>query len=164
MAAYELAQLNVGRLREPIDAPATAGFVEALDPVNALADAAPGFVWRLQTEDGNATAVQVSDDPLFIINMSVWESIEALAEFVYRSAHVGVMRRRAAWFHRSVEAYLVLWWVPTGHRPTPEEALDRLARLRHEGPTPGAFTFRQPFAPPGASDPVDVDDGWTCPV
>jgi hypothetical protein len=164
MTAYELAQLNVGRLREPIDAPATAGFVENLDPVNALADAAPGFRWRLQTEDGNATAVQVSDDPLFIINMSVWESLEALGDFVYRSAHTGVMRRRAAWFHRSVEAYLVLWWVPAGHRPTPDEAMDRLARLRRDGPSSAAFTFRTPFPPADASDPIDVDDGWTCSV
>jgi hypothetical protein len=164
MAAYELAQLNVGRLRAPIDADATAGFVAALDPVNALADAAPGFVWRLQTEDGNATAVLVTDDPLFIINMSVWESIDALAEFVYKSAHVEVMRKRAAWFHRSVEAYLVLWWVPAGHRPTPDEAMDRLARLRRDGPTPHAFTFRQPFPPPGDPNPVDADDGWTCSV
>jgi hypothetical protein len=164
MAAYELAQLNVGRLRAPIDAEATAGFVAALDPVNALADHAPGFVWRLQTEDGNATAVHVTDDPLFIINMSVWESIDALAAFVYKSAHTDVMRQRAAWFHRSVEAYLVLWWVPAGHRPTPDEAIDRLARLRRDGPTPHAFTFRQPFPPPGDANPVDVDDGWTCSV
>jgi hypothetical protein len=151
MAAYDLAQLNVGRLRAPIDAPATAAFVAALDPVNALADAAPGFLWRLQTEDGNATAVRVDDDPLNIVNLSVWESIDALTHFVYRSAHTDVMRRRSEWFHRSPDAYLVLWWVTSGNRPTVEEAIDRLERLRRDGPTQDAFTFRTLFPAPNMS-------------
>jgi len=159
---YDLAQLNVGRLHAPIDAPETAAFVAALDPINALADAAPGFLWRLQTEDGNATAIHVSDDPLFIVNMSVWESLEALANFVYRSAHTDVMRRRAEWFERSANAYVVLWWVPRGHRPTVDEAIGRLERLRRDGPTENAFTFRHPLSPPDSDVDIDVDDGWTC--
>ncbi|MDQ1519938.1 MAG: hypothetical protein QOI55_1011 [Actinomycetota bacterium] len=151
MAAYDLAQVNVGRLLAPIDAPETAAFFNALDPVNALADTAPGFLWRLQTEDGNATAVRVDDDPLNIVNLSVWESMDALTNFVYRSAHTDVMRRRAEWFHRAADAYVALWWVPTGHRPTVTEAIDRLERLRRDGPTQDCFTFRTPFPAPSVA-------------
>jgi hypothetical protein len=159
---FHIAQVNVGTLLAPVDAPETAAFVAALDPVNALADVAPGFVWRLQTEDGNATAIKVDDDPLFIVNMSVWESIESLADFVYRSAHAGVMRRRREWFERAPDAYLALWWVEAGHTPSVDEAMDRLRHLRAHGPTATAFTFRKPFSPPGDSAPIDVDDGWKC--
>jgi hypothetical protein len=159
---FHIAQVNVGRLLAPVDAPATAEFVAALDPVNALADVAPGFVWRLQTEDGNATAIKIDNDPLYIVNMSVWVSIEALADFVYRSAHTGVMRRRRDWFERASEAYLALWWIPAGHVPTVDEATDRLQHLRVHGPTVTAFTFRKPFGPLGESAPLDVDDSWKC--
>jgi hypothetical protein len=148
VGTHHLAQVNVGRLRAPVDAPETAAFMAALDPINALADAAPGFVWRLQTDDGNATSVSFNDDPMVIINMSVWESIEALSEFVYRTEHVDVMRRRAEWFHRSVEAYLALWWIPAGHLPSVEEAATRIAALRADGPTAFAFTFRERFPAP----------------
>ena len=148
MGTHHLAQVNVGRLRAPVDAPETAAFMAALDPINALADAAPGFVWRLQTDEGNATSVSFNDDPMVIINMSVWESIEALSEFVYRTEHVDVIRRRAEWFHRSVEAYLALWWIPAGHLPSVEEAATRIAALRADGPTAFAFTFRERFPAP----------------
>jgi hypothetical protein len=148
VGTHHLAQVNVGRLRAPVDAPETAAFMAALDPINALADAAPGFVWRLQTDDGNATSVSFNDDPMVIINMSVWESIEALSEFVYRTEHVDVMRRRAEWFHQSVEAYLALWWIPAGHLPSVEEAATRIAALRADGPTAFAFTFRERFPAP----------------
>jgi hypothetical protein len=148
VGTHHLAQVNVGRLRAPVDAPETAAFMAALDPINALADAAPGFVWRLQTDDGNATSVSFNDDPMVIINMSVWESIEALSEFVYRTEHVDVMHRRAEWFHRSVEAYLALWWIPAGHLPSVEEAATRIAALRADGPTAFAFTFRERFPAP----------------
>jgi hypothetical protein len=148
MQRYQLAQVNVGRLRAPVDAPEIAGFVAMLDPINALADAAAGFVWRLQTEDGNATAVRPDDeDPLLAINLSVWESIDALADFVYRSAHTDVMRRRREWFER-VDVYTTMWWVPAGHRPTVIEAMERLDHLRAHGPTAEAFTFRNPFPAP----------------
>jgi hypothetical protein len=149
---HHLAQLNVARLRAPIDAPETAAFVEMLDPVNALADATTGFVWRLQTDEGNATSILVEEgDPLFIVNLSVWESLEALSDFVYRSAHTDVMRRRAEWFERARDAYVVLWWVPQGHRPTTTEAMQRLDRLRRDGPTAEAFTFRSAFPAPAVS-------------
>jgi hypothetical protein len=146
---WHLAQLNVGRTLEPLDSERLAGFVEALDPINALADAAPGFVWRLQSESGNATDIKpVQEDDRFIVNLSVWESLEALGDFVYRSDHVRIMRQRAQWFERMAEAIVALWWVPEGTVPTVEEALERLDRLRREGPTPEAFTFRTPFPPP----------------
>jgi hypothetical protein len=149
VSSHHLAQLNVARLHEPIDAPATAEFVAALDPINALADAAPGFVWRLQDDSGNATSILTTPDPLFIVNMSVWESIEALSDFVYRSDHTPFLRRRREWFEKPSDAFLVLWWVPAGHIPTTDEALDRLETLRTNGPTPEAFTFRKSFSPGG---------------
>jgi hypothetical protein len=151
---YHLAQLNVGTLRAPLDDPAIAGFAEALDPVNALADAAPGFVWRLQTEDGNATAVKVAPDPLFIINLTVWTSVEALADFVYGDLHRQILRGRRQWFEAVSEAIFVLWWIPAGARPTPDEAMARLERLRRDGPTAEAFTFRRAFPAPGADAPA----------
>ena len=149
MSRHQLAQINVARLLAPIDAPETADFVTALAPVNAQADGAPGFVWRLQTESGDATAVRASDDPLVIVNLTVWESVEALEAFAYREAsHLAVLRRRREWFERATEAVTALWWVPTGHLPTVDEALDRLALLRAQGPSPEAFTFRERFAAP----------------
>jgi uncharacterized protein DUF3291 len=150
MAGYHVAQLNIGRLRAPLDSDQLAGFVEALDPVNALADGAEGFVWRLQTEDGDATAIRAFDDDMLLVNMSVWESVEALADFVYRSDHRAIMRRRREFFEPMAEAFTVLWWVPAGHVPSVEEAKDRLERLRRDGPTAEAFTFRYRFEAPNA--------------
>jgi uncharacterized protein DUF3291 len=162
--AWHLAQLNIGRLRAPVDDPALADFVANLDPINALADATPGFVWRLQTEDGNATAIRpFPGDDLMAINMSVWESMEALAEYVYRSGHTAFLRRRSEWFERLREVYLVLWWIPAGVLPTVEEALARLDHLRTFGPTPEAFTFRQPFPHPDGPT-IAADERNSCPV
>jgi heme-degrading monooxygenase HmoA len=127
-----------------------AGFMAALEPINALADAAPGFVWRLQTEDGDATAVRPYEDDRMMVNMSVWESIPALRAFVYTSGHTAVMRERRQWFEK-LETFLVLWWVPAGHRPTIEEAKDRLDHLERTGPTPYAFTFRASFPEPAGN-------------
>jgi hypothetical protein len=144
-----LAQINVARLLAPIEAPETADFAAALAPVNAQADAAPGFVWRLQTDSGDATAVRASDDPLLIVNLTVWESVEALEAFAYRDdSHLAVLRRRREWFERPTEAATALWWVPAGHVPTLDEALARLAVLRARGPSPAAFTFRERFPVP----------------
>jgi Domain of unknown function (DUF3291) len=149
VSSHQLAQINVARLLAPIDAPETADFVAALEPVNGRADRSPGFVWRLQTESGDATSVQAFDDPLVIVNLTVWESIEALEAFAYREAsHLAVLRRRREWFERHTEAPTALWWVPTGHIPTVAEALDRLAGLRAGGPTARAFTFRERFPAP----------------
>jgi heme-degrading monooxygenase HmoA len=163
MTEHHLAQCNIARLRAPLDSQQLAGFVAALDPINALADDAPGFVWRLQTEDGDATSIRAFDDDMLLINMSVWESVEALAAFVYSSEHREVMRGRRQWFERMSDAYLVLWWVPAGVQPTPTDARERLDELRRNGPSPDAFTFRQPFPPPGAGDgPLPARDEWYC--
>jgi hypothetical protein len=160
---WHLAQLNVGRLVAPLDAPQIDGFRAELDPINALADADPGLAWRLQTDAGNATDIRPTDDDLFIINLSVWRSIEALRAFTYTSAHVHVLRLRRSWFEQLADAHLVLWWVPAGHIPTIDEALSRLERLRRDGSTPAAFTFRAPFAPDagGPGDAlVDAEFCW----
>jgi hypothetical protein len=144
---HHLAQLNIARFKAPIDDPSLAGFVEQLDPINALADGWPGFVWRLQTDEGNATSIRAFDDDLMLVNMSVWESIDALAEFVYRSGHVEVMRRRREWAEHMKDAYMCLWWIPAGHVPSIVEAKERLEHLRLNGPTPTAFTFKRRFSP-----------------
>lgn len=161
-ALWHLAQINVGRLVAPQGDPRTADFFAALDRINAMADKSPGFVWRLQDESGNATAIRPTADPLFAVNMSVWESAEALFDFVYRSAHTPVMARRREFFHRFEGHYQALWWVPAGHRPTVDEGLARLWRLEKFGPTPDAFTFKLRFAAPDQpGTPVDMEpDPW----
>jgi heme-degrading monooxygenase HmoA len=152
MADHHLAQVNLATLRAPLDGPELAQFVARLEPINALADASPGFVWRLQTEDGDATAIRPFDDDRIMVNLSVWESFEALRAFVYASRHLEVMRHRRAWFHRMADPYLALWWVPAGTIPTVAEARERLELLARLGPTAEAFTFRSPFpAPAGAA-------------
>lgn len=156
MAGHHLAQLNVARALAPPESAVMADFMAALDPINALADAAPGFVWRLQTEEGNATSVHAFADDLILLNMSVWESPDALAEYVYRSAHRDVMIRRRQWFEKFPEAYQVLWWVPAGHIPSTEEAIERLQLLQKAGPGPEAFTFRLQFPPPIDGDVTDA--------
>src|SRR5919112_4903534 len=156
MATHHLAQVNVATLRASLDSPELAGFVAQLEPINALADGSPGFVWRLQTEDGDATAIRPFEDERIILTMSVWESPAALHAYVYQSAHAEVMRRRREWFSRMTDAFLALWWVPAGHRPTVAEGVARLERLRDDGPTPHAFTFRQQFPPPDV-DGVQFD-------
>jgi len=149
---YQLAQLNVGRLRAPIEAPEIAEFVAALPEINALAEGAPGFVWRLMADDGdNATAIKAFDDKLIIINASVWESLDSLRDYVFATDHTSYLRRRREWFEQMEEAYAVLWWVPAGYRPGVQDAVAKLQLLRAQGPSPEAFTFRAPFPPPGAA-------------
>ena len=145
---FHLAELNLARLRAPIDDPAIADFVAGLDPVNALADGAPGFVWRLQTESGNATDIHEFDDPLIILNLSVWESLEALRDYVYKTDHTDFLRRRREWFEPLEGPATILWWVPAGHVPTTAEALAKRDLLLAEGPTADAFSFRTTFPPP----------------
>ena len=147
MARYELAQLNIGVPAAALDSPQMADFMNNLDRINALAEGSPGFVWRLQTDDGNATALRPYGDDT-MINMSVWKDVASLNAYVYRSAHVEIMRRRKEFFKPMAQAFLVLWWVPEGHRPSMQEAVDRLELLRKKGPTPEAFTFRKTFHAP----------------
>lgn len=163
-ALTHLAQVNIALAREPLDAPLLAEFMAALAPVNASADAAPGFVWRMQTEDGDATAVRgFGEDHRLIINLTTWESLAVMREFVYRDpGHLAIMRRRREWFER-VDLHAALWWVPAGHKPSVAEAEERLEHLRAQGPTPYAFTFRRPFAPDDSSVAVR-DDRWLCPA
>jgi len=162
MTAYQLAQINIGVPRGPVDGPLLADFVAALDPINRLADESPGFVWRLQTPEGNATALVWPADERIIINMSVWESVESLSDFVYRSAHTDVMRQRRKWFEQ-MSVYMALWWVPEGHIPTVAEADERIRHLTDHGPTAFAFTFRRPFPPPGARRDIIPRDEDRCP-
>ena len=150
MSAYELAQLNIGIIKGPMDSPLMAEFAGNLARINALADAAPGFVWRLQTEAGDATALRPFENENMLLNMSVWRDADSLRRFVYRSAHADILRRRREWFEPIGDAILVLWWVPRGHHPSIEEASARLKLLRERGATPEAFTFRQTFPPPDA--------------
>jgi hypothetical protein len=169
---YVVAQVNIGRLVAPLDSPRLADFAAGLDPVNAVADSAPGFVWRLQTEDGDATALRAFEqdaegaDGGILINMSVWETVEDLAAFVYGEAHLAVLRRRREWFERLTDVYAALWWVPRGHVPAITEAEDRVKHLRAHGPTPHAFTFKVHFPPPGgtAPEPRHSPQDWACTV
>jgi heme-degrading monooxygenase HmoA len=168
---FELAQVNIGRLRAPLDSEQLAGFVELLDPVNEAADSSPGFIWRLQTEDGNATAVHAFEwdragSAGVLVNMSVWESVEALAAYVYSDTHRQVLRRRREWFARMAEAQAALWWIPRGHTPMTDEAEERVIHLREFGPTPFAFTLKEHFPPPDAvgSGPIRSPEEWTCPA
>jgi Domain of unknown function (DUF3291) len=144
---HHIAQVNVARLRAPLDSPELADFVALLDEINQLGDASPGFVWRLKTADGDATSILVFGDESMIVNLTVWESIDALWNFAYLGAHKAVMRRRREWFAMMAEAHLALWWVAVEHRPSVEEGEDRLRYLRDHGPTPEAFTFRDLFPP-----------------
>jgi hypothetical protein len=145
---YQLAQINIGRLIAPIDDPRIAEFVAQLEPINALADQAPGFVWRLQSASGNATDIAFNDDPSIMLNMSVWESLEALRDYAYKSDHMKVLRDRAKWFEKMDKPYYCLWWVPAGHLPTVAEARERLEHYQKHGATPFSFWFSQPFPEP----------------
>jgi hypothetical protein len=140
--------MNVSTLRAPLDSAELEDFVALLEPINTLGDRSPGFVWRLQTEDGDATSIRVFDDDRIIVNLSVWESPEDLWNFSYVSRHLDALRRRREWFHHASEPTLVLWWVDAGHIPSVGEGVERLEHLRRHGPGPRAFTFRSPQPPP----------------
>jgi hypothetical protein len=148
MAKYHLAQVNIGRIKGPLEGPVMAGFVARLDEINALADRSPGFVWRLHTTEGNATYFRpFPHDDRILLNMSVWESAEALKHYVYRTVHAEVLKQRHEWFEAFRGAYMALWWVPAGHLPGIDEAKKRLAHLDKHGPTEFAFTFKTIFQP-----------------
>lgn len=151
IATHHLAQINVGRILYPIDAPEMAGFAGNLDAINAAAEQAPGFVWRLQSEAGNATDILTTPDPQFIINMSVWTGIDALKDYVYRSVHTPFIGKRKQWFEPHTQPFQTLWWIEPGHIPTPQEGLAKLEHLRAHGPSAAAFTFKQAFLPNGTA-------------
>lgn len=141
----KLAQLNIALSKYPLDAPELRDFVDNLDLVNGIAEQSEGFVWRLKDESGDATNIKLFDDPNMIVNMSVWDNVDALKNFMFRTHHRDFMRRKGEWFHRLVEDTYVLWWVDDNHQPTPEEALERLQHLRENGDTPYAFSFKTNF-------------------
>jgi Domain of unknown function (DUF3291) len=151
MSNYPIAQVNIGRIRAALDDPIMAGFVNRLEEINALADAAPGFVWRLQTDEGNATYFRpYDDDEWMLLNMSVWSDVESLRRYVYQTAHRELLRERHSWFEKLSGVYMALWWVPAGHIPGIDEAKKRLAHLEAHGPTQYAFTFQRIFEPDDA--------------
>ena len=148
MADFHIAQLNVARAVAPLDDAQMVDFMNSLDEINGLGESSPGFVWRLKSDTGNATDIKVSDNPMFIINLTVWRSVDDLYGFVYRSRHKDYFARRFEWFERIGAPSVVLWWIPAGTTPTADEAMRRLALLTENGPTPEAFTFKQRFDPP----------------
>ena len=147
---YHLAQLNIAHALAPMDSAQMAGFASRLDEINALAERSPGFVWRLQSDSGNATDILAFEDPTLLLNMSLWTDRESLEAYVYRSDHLALMRDRKLWFRRPEGPHLVLWWVRAGTLPSIDEAKTRLGRLETDGPGPEAFTFRQHFTAPDA--------------
>lgn len=166
--ACQLAQINVGTIKFPQDDPRMSGFMNRLDEINVLAESSSGFVWRLQSDSGNATDIDIGGEPLFIANMSVWESVESLFEYVYKTMHRDVMVQRRSWFERPVSLYQALWWIPAGHVPSPEEGLKRIEDLKENGPTPEAFNFQSRFPAPGTDgnsidlnlNPDEHCSGW----
>ena len=158
MSDWQIAQLNTAHMLAPAESPQLAEFFANLDRINALADQASGFVWRLQDEEGSATNFRPfgADE---LVNMSVWVDIESLRNYVYRSAHIEIMAKRKQWFEISREAYSVLWWIPVGTLPTMEQAQEKLDLLKMKGPGPEAFTFKDAFPSPehsGAGDSLDL--------
>ena len=155
MQQWHLAELNLARAVAAVDGPELAEFIAGLDAINALADVAPGFVWRLVGPAAGAPAAADATDPRLLLNLSVWTSAEALFDYVYKSAHTAFMLKRRQWFEKPAQAHMVLWWVPAGHRPTLAEGLERLELLRQAGPCAQAFTFKQRFPMPGTSGEAD---------
>lgn len=160
-AGHHLAQVNIARMRAPLDDPRMAGFVDELDRINALGAAQPGFVWIMQEGDehGGNTDVRFFGDDTLIVNLTVWEDLDTLMDFVLRTEHVEFLRRRREWFVRMEAPHVVVWWVPAGHHPDVREAEDRMLHLRAHGPTPHAFTLQRSFPPAGADPSASEPDG-----
>jgi hypothetical protein len=163
MSRYHLAQINVAELRAPLDSPQLKDFVDNLDRINALAEGAPGFVWRLKGEGNDATELRPLGDKI-IVNYTIWRDVETLKQFVYKSAHVEILKRKREWFERMAMPY-VLWWVPAEHIPTVADAVAKLEQLRTRGPSPDAFHFGEAYSAPDAADagkPFSIGD--SCPA
>jgi hypothetical protein len=148
---HHLAQINIGRLLAPIDHPQIDEFVQGLDPINRLAESSPGFIWRLVSVNGNATEILYNEDPLVIVNMSVWDSVESLKAYVYNSSHLEFFKKRANWFEKMSQPSYCLWWVPAGHTPTVPEGRERLEHYQQHGATEFSFWFSQLFPAPRPS-------------
>ncbi|MGH1492773.1 MAG: DUF3291 domain-containing protein [Acidimicrobiales bacterium] len=153
MTDYQLAQINIGKLHHPLEAPETAEFTNALDPINELAESSPGFIWRLKDEDGGSSSyvsVPGHEDPMDIVNFSIWQDLDSLKNFMYKTDHVGFLRRRTEWFVPPEQVVTALWWIPAGTVPSILEAYDRLDHLRQNGASDHAWPLTQPFPPPGS--------------
>ena len=161
---HHIAQVNIALMRAPLDDPLMQEFVASLDEINALADRSPGFVWRLQTEAGDATSLRPYDDDRILFNLSVWESLPHLQNYVYKSAHKEIMRKRRQWFEKFGGIYLALWWVEAGHIPDVFEAKQRLDHLNQHGPTEWAFNFKSPFPSPSETGEFEVPAFDPCPA
>ncbi|HMF52783.1 MAG TPA: DUF3291 domain-containing protein [Edaphobacter sp.] len=145
MPDHHLAQINIARLLHPIDDPRIADFVRELDPINALAEQSPGFIWRLKSPEGNATDIAYSEDPFVIVNMSVWVSLDTLKDYIYRSRHLEIFKQRRSWFEKMDKPHYCLWWIPAGHAPTVTEGRQRLEHYQLHGSTPHSFWFSEPY-------------------
>ena len=148
MSLYYIAQINIALAKDEMNTETMQGFVSRLDEINADADRAEGFIWRLQTEEGDSTAIRVFDESLLLVNMSVWENVDAMKNFVYKSSHVELIRDRQAWFKKYVDAQQALWWIPKGHTPSIEEAKEKLDLIQKNGPSQEAFHFGKLFPVP----------------
>jgi hypothetical protein len=146
---FHLAQVNIAKMLAPIDSPVMANFVANLDPINALAESSAGFIWRLKGDNENATAIRVFEDDFLIINMSVWLDLNSLKNYVYKSDHTQVMKRRREWFHNLTDMHMALWYLPQNELPTPLQAREKLEHLQKFGETPQAFSFRKNFSVEG---------------
>ena len=149
MSNYQLAQLNIAKMKYPIESVEMTDFVDNLESINALAETSPGFVWRLQSEDGDATSIDFFGSDV-LVNMSIWENVESLHSYVYKTAHAKIMSRRKEWFYRVEQAYTVLWWTPEGVIPTLDQAKSKLELLETAGPGVEAFSIKQAYPSPGS--------------
>jgi hypothetical protein len=150
--SHHLAQINIARMLFPREDARMAGFFNRLDEINAMAESSPGFIWRLKDSNGNATYINAFDDESLLVNLSVWESVEALSAFTYRSAHKELISAHKQWFERSEKAYTALWWIAAGEIPMIDEAKQRLTYLQVHGPTAYAFSFKSTFAAPSSTE------------
>jgi hypothetical protein len=146
MMRYQLAQINIAKMLAPLESPVMTDFVLNLDVINTLAEASPGFIWRLKDDHNNATAIKVYEDEFLLVNMSVWKDIDSLFQFAYQSQHLEIFKRRREWFEKMAQMHMALWFVPDGHHPSVEEATQRLDYLRTHGETPHAFSFKKRFS------------------
>ncbi len=144
---FHLAQLNIADAKAPQTSTVMRGFVDRLDEIHLLADNTKGFIWRYQNEEGDDVGERIFDNPLMLINMSLWEDVDTLRQFVYKSIHKELIQSKGDWFNKMPEMHQVLWWVPAGHIPSLQEAKDKLDLLRDIGPSAEAFSFAKPFAP-----------------
>lgn len=145
---FHLAQVNIARMRAPLEDPLMAGFTSRIEAINALADASPGFVWRLHSEAGDATYLRPYQDQSILFNLSVWQSLDALKQYVYNSEHLALLKAKTQWFSKLDRPHLALWWVAQGHLPTVDEALQRLDWIQTRGPSPQAFSFARAYPHP----------------